>query len=236
MDPQQCGSSLDESRGNVTDLTSIFCGPKCLHEHCPTVTGGSWAPSSRPCLRPDCLPATSDLLGDLDAVQVVPKFAMEWRDAVQDLVTHDIQQPYCSPSPCDSSSLSLVSYDAYDDPACLCINMELETPDSRDHENLHGNDLGGSPKASSATSRTTSLLQRQQRSRVRARFTPDEDQLIVRLRNNGKTWKAIAEQIPGRSPGALQVRYSTKLKISATGLEKGLVCRWRQRVMEKLIS
>ncbi|KAJ2983957.1 hypothetical protein NQ176_g317 [Zarea fungicola] len=48
--------------------------------------------------------------------------------------------------------------------------------------------------------------------RSRAKFTQEEDQIIIHLRNNGQSWKEIAEKLPGRSPGALQVRYSTKLK------------------------
>ncbi|KAJ3493711.1 hypothetical protein NLG97_g4561 [Lecanicillium saksenae] len=46
----------------------------------------------------------------------------------------------------------------------------------------------------------------------RVRFTSAEDNLILSLRKSGQSWKKIAQQLPGRSPGALQVRYSTKLR------------------------
>jgi len=43
-------------------------------------------------------------------------------------------------------------------------------------------------------------------------FTPAEDQLIIKLKEGQQLgWAAIASQIPHRSPGSLQVRYSRKL-------------------------
>lgn len=52
--------------------------------------------------------------------------------------------------------------------------------------------------------------------RGRARFTEEEDRIIVNLRKKGQPWKKIAQRLPGRSAGALQVRYSTKLKTKST--------------------
>lgn len=47
----------------------------------------------------------------------------------------------------------------------------------------------------------------------RLRFTPEDDQLLVDLKENKSlTWGQLAEFFPGRSSGTLQVRYCTKLK------------------------
>lgn len=43
-------------------------------------------------------------------------------------------------------------------------------------------------------------------------FTPDEDKLIIHLKERKNLgWAAIAEHLPHRSPGSLQVRYSRRL-------------------------
>ncbi len=46
----------------------------------------------------------------------------------------------------------------------------------------------------------------------RARYTPADDAKILRLKGQGLSWTKIAEQFPGRSAGAIQLRYHTKLK------------------------
>ncbi|KAK4099085.1 hypothetical protein N658DRAFT_430628, partial [Parathielavia hyrcaniae] len=46
----------------------------------------------------------------------------------------------------------------------------------------------------------------------RARYTPADDAKILQLMGQGLSWSAIAEQFPGRSARAIQVRYQTKLK------------------------
>ena len=46
----------------------------------------------------------------------------------------------------------------------------------------------------------------------RARYTSADNAMILQLRGQGLSWSAIAEQFPGRSAGAIQVRYQTKLK------------------------
>jgi len=46
----------------------------------------------------------------------------------------------------------------------------------------------------------------------RARYTPADDAKILELKGQGLSWVKIAEQFPGRSAGAIQVRYQTKLK------------------------
>ncbi|KAK5651065.1 hypothetical protein OQA88_13713 [Cercophora sp. LCS_1] len=46
----------------------------------------------------------------------------------------------------------------------------------------------------------------------RARYTPQDDAKIRQLKEQGLSWMAIAEQFPERSPGAIELRYHTKLK------------------------
>ncbi|KAK4113097.1 hypothetical protein N656DRAFT_642599 [Canariomyces notabilis] len=46
----------------------------------------------------------------------------------------------------------------------------------------------------------------------RARYTSADDAVILQLKGQGLSWSAIARQFPGRSAGAIQVRYQTKLK------------------------
>ncbi|KAK0702719.1 hypothetical protein B0H67DRAFT_650083 [Lasiosphaeris hirsuta] len=46
----------------------------------------------------------------------------------------------------------------------------------------------------------------------RLRYTPQDDANIRQLRDQGLSWLTIAEQFPGRSPSAIEVRYHTKLK------------------------
>lgn len=47
----------------------------------------------------------------------------------------------------------------------------------------------------------------------KAKFTAEDDDLLVDLKEKRKlTWKQIAEHFNGRTAGALQVRYCTKLK------------------------
>lgn len=58
----------------------------------------------------------------------------------------------------------------------------------------------------------------------RTKFTAEDDRLITYLRESGRTWKEIAKTLPGRSPGALQVRYSTKLKAKMPDKASNLVC------------
>ncbi|KAH7010861.1 uncharacterized protein B0I36DRAFT_257062 [Microdochium trichocladiopsis] len=43
-------------------------------------------------------------------------------------------------------------------------------------------------------------------------YTPADDAMILQLKGQGLSWSAIAKQFPGRTAGAIQVRYQTKLK------------------------
>ncbi|KAJ5475671.1 hypothetical protein N7539_007958 [Penicillium diatomitis] len=50
------------------------------------------------------------------------------------------------------------------------------------------------------------------------RFLPDEDELLIELKEKRNLpWSRIVKHFPGRTKGALQVRYSTKLKNRGTG-------------------
>ncbi|KAM7210609.1 hypothetical protein V8F06_014017 [Rhypophila decipiens] len=54
-------------------------------------------------------------------------------------------------------------------------------------------------------------------SSLRARYTPEEDQKLVRLREEeGFSWSEIAEEFPARSERGLKLRYSTVLRPSAS--------------------
>lgn len=45
------------------------------------------------------------------------------------------------------------------------------------------------------------------------KFSPEDDNLLIELKENRKmTWRQIAQHFDGRTAGALQVRYCTKLK------------------------
>ncbi|KAK4096480.1 hypothetical protein N658DRAFT_436033, partial [Parathielavia hyrcaniae] len=46
----------------------------------------------------------------------------------------------------------------------------------------------------------------------RARYTSADDAMILQLKGQRLSWSAIAEQFPGRSAEAIQVRYQTNLK------------------------
>jgi hypothetical protein len=65
------------------------------------------------------------------------------------------------------------------------------------------------PKARSATTKG-------KRGSARSNFTPEEDNLIITLKDRGLSWRDIHTQhkskFPERAVGCLQVRYSTKLK------------------------
>lgn len=52
----------------------------------------------------------------------------------------------------------------------------------------------------------------------RTRFQPDEDELLIELKERRSLpWPRIVKHFPGRTKGSLQVRYSTKLKDRGTG-------------------
>ncbi|KAF3399819.1 hypothetical protein F1880_008348 [Penicillium rolfsii] len=66
------------------------------------------------------------------------------------------------------------------------------------------------------TRRTTKPSNRKP-SAYATRFLPDEDELLIELKEKQSLpWNRIAKHFPGRSKGALQVHYSTKLKNRGT--------------------
>jgi hypothetical protein len=44
------------------------------------------------------------------------------------------------------------------------------------------------------------------------KWTPEEDEVVRRMRRKGCSWDEIQRKLPHRSKGTIQVRYSTKLK------------------------
>lgn len=62
---------------------------------------------------------------------------------------------------------------------------------------------------------------------VKSKFTPEDDELLIELKERRKlSWRIIAQHFPGRTAGALQVRYCTKLKMRLP--------QWTQEDVEKL--
>jgi hypothetical protein len=60
---------------------------------------------------------------------------------------------------------------------------------------------------------TSSLVERRGVGRRgRYRFKKEDDEKIIQMREKGKSWDEIAEEISGSTKGSIQVRYSTKLK------------------------
>ena len=76
---------------------------------------------------------------------------------------------------------------------CLTFSQEL-LPLSR-HQ--------GQKRVQPATSRVK---------RKRIPWTPEENRKIVKMKKQGCSWEEIHRALPDRTPGAIQVQYSTKLK------------------------
>lgn len=69
---------------------------------------------------------------------------------------------------------------------------------------------------SSGSSRARQTRPKAQARSRKDRFTPQEDALLSKLQAECRPWREVARCFPLRSQGALQVRYSTKLR-SRTG-------------------
>jgi hypothetical protein len=67
---------------------------------------------------------------------------------------------------------------------------------------------------STSNKRTTSSLAQRRGGGVRGRykFEKEDDDKIIQMREEGKSWDEIWEEIPGSTKGSIQVRYSTQLK------------------------
>ena len=100
---------------------------------------------------------------------------------------------------------------------CLTFSQELSL---YTHESVTGDgsqgegrmDKGRPPRRDSALCRTGK----------RCHFSSDDDALLVQLKEKeGLSWDEITDHFPGRSKGALQVHYCTKLKQRPERLELG---------------
>ena len=81
-----------------------------------------------------------------------------------------------------------------------------------------------SPVASRNSERGTSLPPARPASGPKAKFTLEDDALLVDLKEkHDMTWKRISDFFPGRSSGTLQVRYCTKLKAKGTAWTEDMV-------------
>lgn len=75
------------------------------------------------------------------------------------------------------------------------------------------NDAGQTSKSTSSKVATSSFVQsRRQGVRRRYKFTKEDDDNIIQMREDGKSWDEIRDEIPGSTKGSIQVHYSTKLK------------------------
>jgi hypothetical protein len=48
--------------------------------------------------------------------------------------------------------------------------------------------------------------------RKRVLWKPEENETILKMKKEGCSWEEIHDALPDRTPGAIQVQYSTKLK------------------------
>jgi hypothetical protein len=75
------------------------------------------------------------------------------------------------------------------------------------------NDAGRSLRSTSHERAASSLAQPPgQGVRRKYRFKEEDDNKIIRMREEGKSWDEIAKEVPGSTKGSIQVRFSTKLK------------------------
>jgi hypothetical protein len=82
----------------------------------------------------------------------------------------------------------------------------------------HGPTKGPAREESSEKSGRTTQPNNKKPSARATRFLPDEDELLIKLKEKRSLpWNRIVKHFPGRTKGALQVRYSTKLKDRGTG-------------------
>ncbi|KAK4119396.1 hypothetical protein N657DRAFT_637326 [Parathielavia appendiculata] len=62
----------------------------------------------------------------------------------------------------------------------------------------------------------------------RAGYTAEEDAKIHQLKEQGLSWLEITEHFPGRTPGAIRVRYHNKLKPTSSRSESQKLCDYPQ--------
>ncbi|KAK4098799.1 hypothetical protein N658DRAFT_431190 [Parathielavia hyrcaniae] len=78
------------------------------------------------------------------------------------------------------------------------------------------------------SNRTTKCKGKPASTSKRVRYTSADDAMILQLKGQGLSWSTIAEQFPGRSARAIQVRYQTKLKTTEEW-EVEEICSHRRR-------
>lgn len=90
------------------------------------------------------------------------------------------------------------------------LNPNIPTP-MTDEPNSVSDILNPDVASDGEPVKKSSLLKKKKQ--PKAKFTAEDDDLLVELKEVRKlTWKQIAEHFVGRTAGALQVRYCTKLK------------------------
>jgi hypothetical protein len=81
---------------------------------------------------------------------------------------------------------------------------------------LHSNTRTSTQQTShSAVSYSKERNGKLRHSTKRVLWTKEEDETLVKMKEDGCSWEEISESLPSRTPGAIQVRYSTKLRNSA---------------------
>jgi hypothetical protein len=83
---------------------------------------------------------------------------------------------------------------------------------SQDHGQKQS-DSSNNLRSTCSEGTTSSLVQgRGGALRGRYKFKKEDDDKIIRMKEEGQSWDEIAEEISGSTKGSIQVRYSTKLK------------------------
>jgi hypothetical protein len=73
------------------------------------------------------------------------------------------------------------------------------------------------------------------RAKPRSKWSPDEDEEIIKLRGRGMKWEDISKQLPGRSVDASRLRYQNYLERRSEWDEdrKNKLARLYERYVEK---
>jgi hypothetical protein len=106
----------------------------------------------------------------------------------------------------------------------VTYNLEFQLPRSPEHFYLPisadalGN--GSDQKAATAAANPHNTVARSkvrpetlQAKRKRVPWTPEENETILKMKEEGCPWEEIHAALPHRTLGAMQVQYSTKLKV-----------------------
>lgn len=149
-----------------------------------TLNSESYGLDNRPCIFPDHIPDLNLELPDFTSV-TAPEFLTS-RPESTSISQNDLDTTRIHASQWDGRWKDGLADADWASGSGLCVEVSAAAPKTNCDTNI--------------------------RRARHAKFTVYDDQLIIQLRESGKAWKEIAKFLPGRSPGALQVRYSTKLK------------------------